>query len=297
MSGKDAAATIRTGRPPWLRVRLPHGETYFRLKHLLRDRNLHTVCESAACPNIGECWGRGTATMMILGNVCTRSCGFCDVITGKPTGTDWREPYRVADTVKTMGLKYAVITSVDRDDLEDGGARIWATTIREIKKKNPACPVEALIGDFKGSTESLQTVLDAQPDVLAHNTETVPRLYPTVRPQGKYPRALELLDRARRRGFTTKTSLILGLGETTDELFEVFRDLRAIDCQILTLGQYLQPTRNHLPVERFLPPEEFDALAREARSLGFRYVASGPLVRSSYLAETHYQGMMAAISG
>ncbi|MEE8112612.1 MAG: lipoyl synthase [Acidobacteriota bacterium] len=297
MSGKDAAATIRTGRPPWLRVRLPHGETYFRLKHLLRDRNLHTVCESAACPNIGECWGRGTATLMILGNVCTRSCGFCDVITGKPTGTDWREPYRVAETVKTMGLKYAVITSVDRDDLEDGGARIWATTIREIKKRNPDCPVEALIGDFKGSAESLQTVLDAQPDVLAHNTETVPRLYPTVRPQAKYPRALELLDRARRRGFTTKTSLILGLGETTDELFEVFRDLRAIDCQILTLGQYLQPTRNHLPVERFVPPEEFDALARKARSLGFRYVASGPLVRSSYLAETHYQGMLAALSG
>ena len=161
MSGKNAAAPINTGRPPWLRVRLPHGETYFRLKHLLRERNLHTVCESANCPNIGECWGRGTATLMILGNVCTRSCGFCDVITGKPLGTDWQEPHRVAETVRTMGLKYAVITSVDRDDLEDGGARIWASTIREIKKKNPVCPVEALIGDFKGSKESLRTVLQA----------------------------------------------------------------------------------------------------------------------------------------
>jgi lipoic acid synthetase len=275
---------------------MPTGDTYYHLKRLLRSRSLHTVCESANCPNVGECWGRGTATIMILGNVCTRSCGFCDVITGKPPGLDREEPERVAETVRTMGLKYTVLTSVDRDDLADGGAAIWAATIRQVKRANPGYPVEALIGDFKGSEELLQTVLDADPDVLAHNLETVPRLYPTVRPQGNYPRALELLDRARRKGFVTKTSIILGLGETEPELVEVFRDLRSIDCQILTLGQYLRPSVHHLPIEKFYTPEEFASLATQARAMGFRYVASGPLVRSSYLAESHFEGMKAALA-
>ncbi|MCZ6670751.1 MAG: lipoyl synthase [Acidobacteria bacterium] len=289
MSGKSTASPApRTGRPAWLRVQIPHGDTYFRLKRLLRRQDLHTVCESANCPNIGECWSRGTATIMILGNICTRSCGFCDVRTGRPFAVDPGEPGRVAETVHTMGLRYAVITSVDRDDLEDGGAAIWAATIREVKKRNPDCPVEALIGDFRGSEPCLETVLAAAPDVLAHNVETVPRLHPAVRPQGKYRRALELLGRARRAGFITKTSLILGLGEREEEIIEVLEDLRGVDCQILTLGQYLRPSPEHLPIEKYYRPEEFDRLGAAARAMGFPHVASGPLVRSSYLAETHF---------
>src|SRR5919108_979815 len=269
---------------PWLKVKLPHGENYFALKQLVRDKRLHTVCESANCPNIGECWSQKTATFMILGDVCTRSCGFCDVKTGRPHGLDREEPVRVAEAVHVLGLKHAVVTSVNRDELPDGGAAIWAATIRQVKALNPACTVEALIPDFEGLEGSLMTVLEAKPDILAHNTETVPRLYRTVRPQAKYPRSLELLQRAKRHGFVTKSGLMVGLGEAWEELQQVMQDLRAVHCDILTIGQYLQPSRQHLPVWRIYPPEEFRQLRQEGLALGFRHVEAGPLVRSSYHA-------------
>jgi lipoic acid synthetase len=269
---------------PWLKVKLPHGENYFALKQLVRDKRLHTVCESASCPNIGECWNQKTATFMILGDVCTRSCGFCDVKTGRPLGLDREEPARVAEAVKTLGLKHAVITSVNRDELPDGGALIWAATIRQVKALNPGCTVEALIPDFEGLEASLSMVLDAKPDILAHNTETVPRLYRTVRPQAKYPRSLELLRRAKKRGFVTKSGLMVGLGEEWEELRQVMQDLCAVHCDILTIGQYLQPSRRHLPVLRIYTPEEFQLLRQEGQACGFRHVEAGPLVRSSYHA-------------
>jgi len=269
---------------PWLKVKLPQGENYFELKQLVREKRLHTVCESAGCPNIAECWNQRTATFMILGDICTRSCGFCDVKTGRPVGLDREEPYRVAEAVKALGLTHAVITSVNRDELVDGGAAVWADTIRQVKSQNPACTVEALIPDFKGSAEALLTVLEAKPHILAHNTETVPRLYRTVRPQAKYPQSLEVLQRTKRLGFVTKTGLMVGLGEEWEELRQVMHDLRLVDCDILTLGQYLQPSRNHLPVLRFYTPEEFQRLRQEGMALGFRHIESGPLVRSSYHA-------------
>jgi lipoic acid synthetase len=269
---------------PWLKVKLPHGDNYFALKQLVRDQHLHTVCESASCPNIGECWNQRTATFMILGDICTRSCGFCDVKTGRPLGLDGDEPRRVAAAVSTLGLKHAVLTSVNRDELRDGGAAVWAETIRQVKAQNPACTVEALIPDFEGSESALWTVLEAQPDILAHNTETVPRLYRTVRPQAKYPRSLEVLQRAKQRGFITKSSLMVGLGEEWEELHHVMRDLAHVQCDILTLGQYLQPSRHHLPVRRMYTPEEFRQLRAEALPMGFRHVEAGPLVRSSYHA-------------
>jgi lipoyl synthase len=269
---------------PWLKVRMPHGENYFELKQLVRDRRLHTVCESASCPNIGECWNQKTATFMILGDVCTRSCGFCDVKTGRPPGLDREEPTRVAEAVKTLGLKHAVITSVNRDELPDGGAAIWAETIRQVQVLNPGCTVEALVPDFEGLEESLLTVLGAKPDILAHNTETVPRLYRTVRPQAKYPRSLALLQRAKRQGFVTKSGLMVGLGEEWEELRQVMQDLCAVHCDILTIGQYLQPSRQHLPVLRIYTPEEFQQLREEGLGFGFKHVEAGPLVRSSYHA-------------
>jgi lipoyl synthase len=269
---------------PWLKVKLPHGEKYFELKQLVREKRLHTVCESASCPNIGECWNQKTATFMILGDVCTRSCGFCDVKTGRPLGLDRGEPARVAEAVKTLGLKHAVITSVNRDELPDGGAAIWAATIRQVKALNPGCTVEALIPDFEGLEASLLTVLEAKPDILAHNTETVPRLYHMVRPQAKYPRSLELLWRAKKQGFVTKSGLMVGLGEEWEELRQVMRDLCAVHCDILTIGQYLQPSRQHLPVLRIYIPEEFQHLRQEGLAYGFRHVEAGPLVRSSYHA-------------
>jgi lipoic acid synthetase len=269
---------------PWLKVKLPHGENYFELKQLVREKRLHTVCESAGCPNIGECWNQKTATFMILGDVCTRSCGFCDVKTGRPLGLDREEPARVAEAVQTLGLTHAVITSVNRDELPDGGAMIWAATIRHVKALNPGCTVEALIPDFEGSEASLSTVLEAEPDILAHNTETVPRLYRTVRPQAKYPRSLELLRRAKKRGFVTKSGLMVGLGEEWEELRQVMRDLCAVHCDILTVGQYLQPSRQHLQVLRIYTPEEFQLLRQEGLAFGFRHVEAGPLVRSSYHA-------------
>lgn len=269
---------------PWLKVKLPHGENYFELKQLVREKRLHTVCESASCPNIGECWNQKTATFMILGDICTRSCGFCDVKTGRPWGLDREEPTRVAEAVRLLGLKHAVITSVNRDELADGGAAIWAATIRHVKAQNPTCTVEALIPDFEGSMEALDTVLEAMPDILAHNTETVPRLYRTVRPQAKYPQSLEVLKRAKKRVFVTKTGVMVGLGEEWEELRQVMRDLCEVQCDILTIGQYLQPSRQHLPVLRIYTPEEFRQLRQEALTLGFQHVESGPLVRSSYHA-------------
>jgi lipoyl synthase len=269
---------------PWLKVRLPHGEHYFELKQLVREKRLHTVCESAGCPNIGECWNQKTATFMILGDVCTRSCGFCNVKTGRPMGLDREEPDRVAEAVHSLGLKHAVITSVNRDELRDGGAAIWAATIRQVKALNPDCTVEALIPDFEGLEGSLMTVLEAKPDILAHNTETVPRLYRTVRPQAKYPRSLELLRRAKRQGFVTKSGLMVGLGEEWEELRQVMQDLCGVHCDILTVGQYLQPSRQHLPVLRIYTPEEFQQLRQDGLASGFRHVEAGPLVRSSYHA-------------
>jgi lipoic acid synthetase len=276
----------REPKPEWLKVRAPGSENYLRLKGIMRDLKLNTVCEDAHCPNIGECWHHGTATFMILGDVCTRACAYCAVKHGKPASLDLGEPARVAEAVQAMRLRYAVVTSVDRDDLADGGAGIFAATIREVKARVPECRVEVLIPDFKGEAAPLQTVLDARPDVLNHNTETVPRLYRMARSGGRYPRTLELLDRARRAApdVPTKTGLMVGLGETTDELVEVFRDLRRVDVAILTIGQYLRPSPDHAPMTRYYHPDEFAELKRIALGLGFVHVEAGPLVRSSYHA-------------
>jgi lipoic acid synthetase len=276
----------REPKPEWLKVRAPGSPGYIRLKGVMRDLGLHTVCEEAHCPNIGECWHHGTATFMIMGAVCTRACGYCNVAHGAPLALDPREPDKLAHAVDQMGLAYVVVTSVDRDDLEDFGANVFAETIRAIKTRRPDCRVEVLIPDFQGSEPALRAVLDAKPDVLNHNTETVPRLYRAARPGGKYARALELLDRARKytAGIPTKTGLMVGLGERWDEIVEVLGDLRKVDCQILTIGQYLRPSIAHLPMERYYTPDEFRELKRIALDLGFGHVESGPLVRSSYHA-------------
>jgi lipoyl synthase len=283
----------RQPRPEWLKVRLPGNESYFRLKNLVQQQKLNTVCQDARCPNIGECWGAGTATFMILGDICTRACKFCAVTTGLPPEYDLDEPRRVAEAIRILNLKYAVITSVDRDDLEDGGAFIFAETIRHTREVCPGIRIEVLIPDFRGSIPSLRMVAEAQPDVLAHNVETVPRLYPTARAGSRYRRSIDHLRNAKTFGFpiTTKSSLMLGLGESGDEIREVLNDLRKSDVDILTLGQYLQPTREHLPVERFYTPQEFLEYRNYAYSLGFRYVLSGPLVRSSYHAEQRNCGV------
>jgi lipoic acid synthetase len=275
----------RQRRPEWLKARIPAGENYARLKGIIDSHTLHTVCQEARCPNMGECWNNGTATFMILGDVCTRSCGFCAVKTGKPIELDADEPRRVAEAVKLLGLRHAVITSVNRDELFDGGAQIFAETIRQVRASNPDTKIEVLIPDFKGEELALNIVLDAFPDILNHNTETVPRLYHRVRPQAEYLRTLRLLDRSKRRGFRTKTGLMLGLGESIEEVVEVMKDLRGIRCDILTLGQYLQPTKDHLPVERFVHPDEFTMLKDVGLEMGFVRVEAGPLVRSSYHAE------------
>lgn len=275
----------RPRRPEWLKVSLPQGDGYRLVKHLVSEHRLHTVCESARCPNVGECWSAGTATFMILGDICTRSCGFCAVKTGRPEALDLDEPRRVAAAVRTLGIRHAVITSVNRDELPDGGAAIFAECIAAVRREAPDCRVEVLIPDFRGVWPALQAVIDARPDILNHNTETVPRLYPVVRSQAKYDRSLELLRRAKDQGMFTKTGLMLGLGETAGEVRAVLHDLRQVDCDVLTLGQYLQPTKAHHPVDRFVAPEEFASLRREALAMGFRYCESGPLVRSSYHAE------------
>ncbi len=272
-------------KPGWLKMRIPGGADYSAVRRRVDEHHLHTVCESAKCPNLGECWARGTATFMILGDTCTRSCGFCAVKTGRPTELDLDEPARVAEAARLMGLGYVVITSVARDELSDGGASVWAATIRAVRKALPRCRIETLIPDFKGSESALATVLEAKPDILNHNTETIPRLHKVVRPQAKYERTLELLARAKARGFFTKSSLMLGMGETEGELEAVLRDLRAVDVDILTLGQYLQPTPSHLPVERYVTPDEFADWKVRAVGMGFKGVESGPLVRSSYHAD------------
>jgi lipoic acid synthetase len=271
-------------RPDWLKVKLPGGENYARLRGLIETHRLHTVCEEARCPNMGECWNSGTATFMILGDVCTRSCGFCAVTTGRPSGLDTDEPYRVAETIRLMDVRHAVITSVNRDELPDGGAAIFAETIRQARKVNPSVRIEVLIPDFRGVRWALQLVIDERPDILNHNTETVPRLYLRVRPQAKYGRSLELIRRGHDAGMVTKSGLMLGLGESAGEVLEVMRDLRGSGCDILTLGQYLRPSKDHLPVERYVPPAEFLEFRKEGLSMGFRHVESGPLVRSSYHA-------------
>jgi lipoic acid synthetase len=274
-------------KPEWLRVRMPAGENYHRLKHLMRSKNLHTVCEEAMCPNIGDCWGRGTATFLLLGDICTRSCGFCHIKTGRPTWIDEQEPERVAEAVARMGLRHAVLTSVNRDELPDGGAHIFARSIELIHAWVPACSVEVLIPDFKGDRDALKMVMDAQPEILNHNTETVPRLYRTVRPQAIYSRSLRVLEMAKELdpNGVTKSGIMVGLGEAWDEVIQVMRDLRAHQVDILTIGQYLSPTRNHLPIMRYWHPDEFRRLHDEGMAMGFRWVESGPLVRSSYHAD------------
>jgi lipoic acid synthetase len=282
---KDAALSPER-KPDWLKVRAPGSPGYLRLRGLMRELGLHTVCEEAQCPNIGECWHHGTATFMIMGDVCTRACAYCNVTHGAPRALDPEEPDRLARAVEALALAYVVVTSVDRDDLADFGAGAFAATVRAIKARRPECRVEVLIPDFQGDERALGIVLDARPDVLNHNIETVPRLYRVARPGGRYPRAIELLDRARRRApdIPTKTGLMVGLGETMDEVVEVLRDLRTVDCQILTVGQYLRPSLAHLPMARYYTPEEFREIKRIALDLGFGHVESGPLVRSSYHA-------------
>jgi len=279
-------ARPREPKPEWLKVRAPGSPSYLRLKGLMRELKLHTVCEEAQCPNIGECWNHGTATFMILGDVCTRACAYCAVAHGRPAPVDEAEPVRVADAIRILDLSYVVITSVDRDDLADGGASIFASTIRETRARLPGCRIEVLIPDFQGNEAALHAVLDARPDVLNHNTETVPRLYRMARSGGRYTRTLELLDRSRRYAprIATKTGVMVGLGEEHDELIATFRDLRAAGCQILTIGQYLRPSVQHAPMVRYYHPSEFAELKRIALDLGFVHVESGPLVRSSYHA-------------
>ncbi len=278
-------AKERTKRlPPWFRIRRTTGERFMSVRNQIKENNLHTVCRSAACPNQVECWNAGTAAFMILGNVCTRACRFCNVPKGTPEEIDLEEPNRIAAAVAALNLTYAVVTSVTRDDLEDGGAGIFARTIRAIRTKTPGCRVEVLIPDFQGSCGSLRTVLDAGPDVLNHNLETVPSLYPRVRPQADYARSLELLRRAGSFSAATKTGIMLGLGERTDEVRAVMADIRAGGCDILTMGQYLQPNKSALPVEKYYHPDEFSTLREEALAMGFYHVEAGPLVRSSYHA-------------
>ena len=290
----DVGPKLRLPKPEWLKAPAPLGENYRNLKTLARRLGLHTVCESAQCPNIGECWNHRTATFMLLGDVCTRRCGFCAVPKGRPGPIDQDEPRRVAEAVATLGLKHAVVTSINRDDDNLGGARVFAETIRKIHALVPDCRVEVLIPDFQGLEEALRIVLDARPDILNHNTETVPRLYPAVRSGARYRRSLQLLASVKRfvPGMLSKSGVMVGLGESMDELLEVFRDLAAQRVDILTVGQYLRPSKDHLPIARFYTPEEFRTLKQEALALGFRHVESGPLVRSSYHA--HEQASVAA---
>lgn len=278
---------VRVPKPKWLRVKLPTGENYRKVRGLVDQHKLHTICESGNCPNMGECWGEGTATFMILGNICTRSCGFCAVATGRPLAADLKEPERVADSIRLMGVKHAVITSVDRDDLTDGGSTIWFNTVAAVRNVSPGTTMETLIPDFAGKWENLQRIIDAAPEVVSHNLETVRRLTKQVRIQAKYDRSLEVLLRLKQGGMRTKSGVMLGLGETEEETLETIDDLASVGVDILTLGQYLQPTPKHLPVAAFITPEKFADYKSYALSKGFRYVESGPLVRSSYHAEKH----------
>ena len=276
--------------PSWLKAKMPGGPNYLALKTLMRDNELHTVCEEAHCPNIGECWERGTATFMILGDIGTRACGYCAVITGKPVGLDLEEPGRLAETVERMGLKYAVITAVNRDDLPDGGAFIFAQCVRQVRKRVQGCKVELLIPDFEGNWSALATVMSSKPDTLNHNIETVRRIFGRVRPKGDYDQSLELLSRAKALdpSAVTKSGMMVGLGETWDEILQTMSDLRSVDCDLLTIGQYLRPSQKHVALAKWYTPEEFAELKREAEALGFRHAASGPLVRSSYHADEQH---------
>ncbi|MFT6501810.1 MAG: lipoic acid synthetase [Crocinitomicaceae bacterium] len=278
---------VRIKKPKWLRVKLPTGENYRKVRGLVDEHKLHTICESGNCPNMGECWGEGTATFMILGNICTRSCGFCAVQTGRPDDVDEFEPGKVAHSVKTMGIKHAVITSVDRDDLKDGGSAIWAQTVRAIRKQSPGTTLETLVPDFAGNWENLQVVIDVAPEIVSHNIETVRRLTKEVRIQAKYDRSLEVLFRLKKGGMKTKSGIMLGLGETHQEIIEAMEDLRSVNVDIVTIGQYLQPTPKHLPIDEFVTPERFAEYKELGLKMGFRFVESGPLVRSSYRAEKH----------
>jgi lipoyl synthase len=281
---------LRPRLPDWLRVKMPGGPRYIELKNLMRGHQLHTVCEEAHCPNIGECWVRGAATFMILGDICTRRCHYCAVTTGRPVGIDLQEPGRLAETVKMMGLRYCVITSVNRDDLSDGGAFIFAACIKKIRAEAPGCKVEVLIPDFAGSRPALQKVIDAQPDVLNHNIESSRRIFPRVRPKGDYRLSLDLLARVKEMDsrMVTKSGIIVGMGETREEVLETMQDLREVDCDLLTIGQYLRPSAKHLPIDRFYTPAELAELAQLGEEMGFKHVASGPLVRSSYHADEQH---------
>jgi lipoic acid synthetase len=275
-------------KPNWLRVKLPTGENYRAVRNVVDQYKLHTICESGRCPNMGECWGEGTATFMILGNICTRSCGFCNVATGRPLPVDWDEPDRVARSIQRMKIKHAVLTSVDRDDLPDGGSIIWGETVRAVRRLSPGTTMETLIPDFRGITDQIDRLIEAAPEVVSHNMETVRRLTRQVRIQAQYDRSLEVLRYLKANGVNrTKTGIMLGLGETEDELYQTLDDVRAVGVDVVTLGQYLQPSPRHLPVQRFVEPDEFERLGAYARTLGFRHVESSPLVRSSYHAERH----------
>lgn len=274
-------------KPDWLRVKLPVGEEYRHVRKLVDTHKLHTICESGNCPNMGECWGEGTATFMILGNICTRSCGFCNVATGRPLEVDWDEPQRVAEAINLMKVKHAVITSVDRDELKDGGSIIWYNTIKAVKSLNPDTTLETLIPDFKGNKENIQRVIDAAPEVVSHNIETTERLTRQVRIQAKYRQSLETLSTLKAGGMRTKSGIMLGLGEAKEEVIQTLKDLKASDVDVVTIGQYLQPTKKHLPVNRFVHPDEFAEYREIGYGLGFDYVESGPLVRSSYHSEKH----------
>jgi lipoic acid synthetase len=282
----------RTERlPAWFKINPKTGTNYLKIRRLVGELDLHTVCEEAQCPNRWECWNAGTATFMILGDICTRSCGFCSVTFGKPTPLDDAEPERLAEAIAALGIKHAVITSVNRDELNNGGAEIFTESVRKIREKSPDCTVELLIPDFQGKCESLDIVLSAKPDIVGHNIETVPRLYKTVRPQAKYFRSLQVLSRAKRDNFITKTGMMVGLGESLDEVLSVVGDLVEVGCDILTIGQYLQPTQKHLPVDRFVSPEEFLCLKEKGEAMGLRHIEAGPLVRSSYHAERQLKGV------
>lgn len=277
-----------TNKPKWIRVKLPTGKNYRELRSLVDKYKLNTICQSGSCPNMGECWGYGTATFMILGNICTRSCGFCGVKTGKPLDVNWDEPEKVARSIKLMKIKHAVLTSVDRDDLKDMGSILWAETVNAVRRISPGTTMETLIPDFQGVRKNIDRLVEVAPEVISHNMETVKRLTREVRIQAKYERSLEVLKYLKEAGQRrTKTGIMLGLGEEKDEVFQAIEDIRNADVDVITLGQYLQPTRNHLPVKRFISPEEFDEYGDFARSLGFRHVESSPLVRSSYHAEKH----------
>src|SRR5690606_25755614 len=286
-SGAAGGTQTRMKKPDWLRVRLPTGEGYRQVRSLVDSHKLHTICESGNCPNMGVCWGEGTATFMILGKICTRSCGFCAVATGRPEPVEWDEPQRVAEAIDLMGVKHAVITSVDRDELKDGGSIIWANTIKAVRALCPETTLETLIPDFRGQWENLARIIEVAPEVVSHNLETVERLTRKVRIQAKYHRSLEVIRRLKDAGMRTKSGIMLGLGETKEEVLQAMKDLYDNGCDVVTLGQYLQPTQKHLPVVRFIPPEEFAYYKEEGYKMGLDYVESGPLVRSSYHSERH----------